>query len=453
MLPQHTLNSPEGALTLWVLPIVDLAPAQRLDQHRKSNPFSDRYVFLTDREAVQDTHAAAFALFFERYWHPVLMAKWVMGDAFMGLWSERPGAIAMANHFEMPRDTWMSMGVTWNHDAGRYRVYANGILIAAENTFPHAPSVHEPCGPELYGGTPSVAFGACGFYNTELDPSAVQRIFEATAPEESRSSLLRLKRVYEGSELAAADWSAEEGFEDALNLSLKDPADYGHFFNQGCATAVDFQAEGLRIHTPGLERFFKTRTDAEGETDMARMYLWTRRVFEGDLHVSVEFQLLNHGGLALLMVQAAGMNGEDFLADYPLRTNGAMRCVCWEDICNYHWEFYREMLDTRNDLVSHAMLKNPWYKPMTFQMEPRRWELNRWYRLEFLQTGNRLRGSIDGIQVIDVTDSSFENNGPVFRHGHIALRCMMRTDLMFRNLHIRTRKPYASTEISCEGLI
>jgi hypothetical protein len=100
------------------------------------------------------------------------------------------------------------------------------------------------------------------------------------------------------------------------------------------------------------------------------------------------------------------------------------------------------MCDVRNDLVSHAMLKNPWYRPMAFQVEDRRWELDRWYRCDYLQEGARIRGSIDGVQVIDTTDTGFDNNGPVFRHGRIALRCMMRTDMTFRNLVVRARSEF-----------
>ncbi len=144
------------------------------------------------------------------------------------------------------------------------------------------------------------------------------------------------------------------------------------------------------------------------------------------------------------MLQAAGMQGEDFLNDYPLRSDGSMRVVTAEDVRNYHWEFYREMFDTRNDLVSHAVIKNPWLCPVAFQIENRRWELDRWYRVTFLQEGNRLHGAIDDVTVFDTTDSGLTNNGPIMRQGHIALRVMMRSDITFRNLEISNRPNYAS---------
>jgi len=176
--------------------------------------------------------------------------------------------------------------------------------------------------------------------------------------------------------------------------------------------------------------------------DMTRMYLWTREIFEGDLAVSFEFKLHAPGGLCLLMTQAAGMQGEDFLRDYPLRVNGSMATVCWEDVRNYHWEFYRDMVDVPNHLVSHACLKNPWFKPVSYQNENRHWECDRWYRLDYVQEGARLRGAIDGVTVMDATDDAFNNNGPILLNGRIALRCMMRIDMTFRNLTVWNRSRF-----------
>jgi hypothetical protein len=101
------------------------------------------------------------------------------------------------------------------------------------------------------------------------------------------------------------------------------------------------------------------------------------------------------------------------------------------------------MFDTRNDLVSHAVIKNPWHCPVAFQIENRHWELDRWYRVTFLQEESRLRGAIDNVTVFDTTDNGLTNNGPVMRQGRIALRVMMRSDITFRNLEISNRPNYA----------
>jgi len=70
-----------------------------------------------------------------------------------------------------------------------------------------------------------------------------------------------------------------------------------------------------------------------------------------------------------------------------------------------------------------------------------------WYRLDYVQEGERLRGAIDGVTVMDVIDDGFSNNGPVLLNGRIALRCMMRTDMTFRDLAVWNR-PHFKTVLS-----
>jgi hypothetical protein len=444
-LPEHTINAPRGTLCLWMMPLDDLHPAQRLPQHAQSNPHYDRFVLLSDREAVHDFEAARFSLMYWTNWHPVFAAKFVEGGWSDMYWGKR-GAVAAAGHLHLPRLLWHHIAVTWDREESDYRLYLNGILVGAHDTTEPQPLRHEPCAPVLYLGNPALAFSTVTFYDRLLPQQELRRIFSAEATHVDEEFQSELEKTYEGRDLPPFSFTPDESWNKRLDLSLSDPDHFLHFFYQG-GPATQFTDEGLRITTPSMQECLARRRKKGDETiDMARMYLWTRRMFEGDLHVSLEFQLRAHGGLCLLMTQAAGMQREDFLADYFLRSNGAMRCVCWEDIRNYHWEFYREMTDVRNDLVSHACLKNPWYRPMSFQIEPRRWELDRWYRLEYLQEGARIRGAIDGVTVMDVTDNPTDNNGPILLNGHVAIRCMMRTDLLLRNLQIHDRPAITSRE-------
>jgi hypothetical protein len=236
----------------------------------------------------------------------------------------------------------------------------------------------------------------------------------------------------------AAEWNEQ------LCLPLNQPEDLEQFYQQGSATSARITPEGLRVTTPPLEELYRYRLNDEYAEieDTTRMYLWTNRVFEGDLYVRFEFKVLQRGGLCLLMTNAAGMQGEDFLREYPLRTNGLMRTVCWEDVRNYHWEFFRDILEARNDLPTHVMAKNPWYRPIAFRTEDRPWNLEVWHTLEYLQVGGRITGAIDGRAVVETEDRPFENSGPILRNGRICLRCMMRTDMLFRNLVVRTNRDF-----------
>ncbi|MDR1283352.1 MAG: DUF1961 family protein, partial [Opitutaceae bacterium] len=436
MLPRHTADKPRGTATLWVLPLQELFPATQLPAHRRSNPFFNRFVFLSDREAVQEVEAANFTLLYETRWYPGFLAKFGQGTINQSKFPADHTASALAGFLSMPALVWQHLAVTWDHEAGVYQLFSDGVLVGhSDVTVSHPP--HDAPAPALYFGNLAIVTGEIAFYDQVLAPAQLRALFDsglektpASAPA-SRAARTAMEKMYEGRDLPALDWrpgggenAAPAGWARQLALPLRDYADYAHFFHQGGGPTVRFGPDGLRVTTPGLDEYVRreAKTATGDVLDMTRMYLWTRRVFEGDLYVSVHFQLHAHGGLALLMTQAAGMQGEDFLADYPLRSTGSMSVVHMEDVRNYHWEFYREMTDTRNDLVSHAVIKNPWLRPVAFQIENRQWETGRWYRLEYLQQGARLRGAIDGVTVFDATDTGFENNGPVLRHGHVALR-------------------------------
>ncbi len=456
MLPHHTAANLRGTATLWVLPLQDFFPATQLPAHRRSNPFFDRFVLLSDREAVQEIEAANFAFLYHSGWHPVFVAKFAQGTVHQGAFGHKHTACSMAGFFSMPALVWHQLATTWDHDAGVYRIFADGVLVGHSDMTIENPPYDAPA-PALYFGNPALATGEIAFYDQPLNAAQLRALFErglaqtpAAAPT-ARAARAVLEKTYEGRDLPKFDWRPDDtvraaGWARPLALPLRDYADYEHFFHQGGGPTVRFTPDGLRITTPGFEEFARrgSKTVTGDELDMTRMYLWTRRVFEGDIYVRIDFKLHTSGGLALLMTQAAGMQGEDFLADYPLRSTGSMSVVHKEDVRNYHWEFYREMTDTRNDLVSHAVLKNPWLRPMAFQIENRRWEIDRWYRLEFLQQGERIRGAIDGVTVFDATDSGFDNNGPVLRQGRVALRAMMRTDMTFRDLEIWTKSDFTS---------
>lgn len=451
---RHTLNSPRGSLTLWVAPLDDIGVAPHHAHHARSNPAADKFTFLSDREALPEVECAHFALYYHTWWHPGFIAKWGRGSYLESCFNLQQKPTAATGHFSFHRGHWYHLALTWDRPAGDYRLYANGVLIGTHDTT--APRLHDdPCGPTLYLGNPALAFSELEFYDEKLPPETIRSLHagQATRPYPELSA--ELARTYEGTDLPrfTPPGSDDGDWRTRLELSLREREHYERFFLQGCGTAVHFTPDGFRIRTPDFEQSARlggigSVNKFDTSRDLSRLYLWTREVFEGDLHVSFEFCLHAHGGLALLMTQASGMQREDFIEDYPLRVNGSMSTVFGEDVRNYHWEFYREMCDTRNDLVSHGLMKNPWYRPLGFQIEPRTWETDRWYRLDWLQEGALLRAAIDGVEVLRATDNPADNNGSIFTAGRIALRCMMRTDLTVRHLRIRNR-PHFSTSTLC----
>jgi Domain of unknown function (DUF1961)/Concanavalin A-like lectin/glucanases superfamily len=447
-IPEHTVAQPQGSLTLWVAALDDVDAAPHHAHHARSNPRADTFALLSDREALPEVEVAHFALYYQTWWHPGFIAKWGRGSYLDASFSLQQRPTAATGHFAFQRGHWYQLALTWDRPAGHYQMYANGVLIASHDIM--APRLHDdPCGPTLYLGNPAFAFSDLAFYDTVLDPEAVRRLHAEQATAAYPELTAELSATYEGQGLQPLAWQPDASWTTALELSLRERADYERFFLQGCGTALSFTDEGFHIRTPD----FQTSAQLGGvgavnkfdtSKDMSRLYLWSRQVFEGDLHVSLYFRINSPGGLALLMTQASGMQREDFLDDYALRVNGSMATVFGEDVRNYHWEYFRQMCDTRNDRVTHGLMKNPWYRPLGFQVEDRQWDTGRWYRLDWLQEGARLRGAIDGVTVLDATDSPRDNNGSVFTAGRIALRFMMRTDMTVRDLRVLNRPPFKS---------
>jgi hypothetical protein len=169
------------------------------------------------------------------------------------------------------------------------------------------------------------------------------------------------------------------------------------------------------------------------------MYLWSRKVFERDLYIACDFMPLRRGGLSILIPRASGMQGEDFMADYPPRTSGSMQTIHTSDVRLYHWEFFREMDDVRNEVPTHALVKWPWEIVLAGGVAGEPFRFGEWNRIEYLQVDDHIQGAVNGEIVLDGRDEPYSGKGPVLRHGRFALRCMIRTDIRLRNLVVRTR--------------
>ncbi|MFN6017260.1 MAG: DUF1961 family protein, partial [Verrucomicrobiota bacterium] len=249
-------------------------------------------------------------------------------------------------------------------------------------------------------------------------------------------------RIHSGKSLSAFDWKASADWSERLNLPLNRDEDFARFYVQGMTEAPSVTPEGIRVRTSAIHKSELKQPEnwnSEEVWDPTQVYLWLEDYFTGDFAVEYEFKSLQKHGLSLLMMRAAGLHGEDFLKSHPRRVSGAMRAVCWENIRNYHWEYYRQMEDCRNDTASHVLVKNPYLHPIAYQDAPESLKVGEWHRLQFVHEGNRLRGAIDGVQVLDVVDDPFSGFGPVMRSGTLAIRCMWDSDIVFRNLKVWTK--------------
>lgn len=438
----HTIDAPAGTIVIDTFFLEDLATAQRAPHMGLHNPNFDTYPIFAGASRPEDLPGSTFFWGWQSHWHPQYLAKWFSGKIYPDAFCEPQKAFVSANHFNFSAYEWYQLALSWNHTDRRARLHVNGILVGVEDQFAedwHASQLNEP----VSVGNSAMVFGRIAMFDSELDERSIERHYADSELPRNEATLRSLRRVYCGEGLPALNEHLDHSWEIAESLSLSSPDTLKHFYVQGCQNAVSIGREGMNVVTP-REPPGHTNDEAEGRK---HVYLWLDRFFEGEIHCSLEFQVLRRGGLSLLMLQSTGMQREDFMFDYPRRTTGTMRMVYGEDVRNYHWEFYREMNDTRNDVASCALLKNPYAWPLGFGTLSHPLETNTWHRVDFHQEGRSLRCAINGVQMIHAVDNPKANNGPVYRAGRIALRCMTRTEMRFRNLKVHTRAPFQTGHI------
>jgi hypothetical protein len=214
--------------------------------------------------------------------------------------------------------------------------------------------------------------------------------------------------------------------------SFTKAGDLEGWIQQGCLQDL-FRMREKRVTPEGL--LLETPTETSNES---RVYLWSPRNFEGDIAVQFEFRPERDNGLALVVIQASGMQREDFITDQPPRTTGSMATIIADRVRNYHWEFFRRYNFNLRNGFTQILAKNPWERPMGMSSLPII-ELKEFHRLQFVQEGRRLRGTIDGQLVFDAMDDPFVNSGPVYSFGRIGIPLMYNTRMTFRKLQVWNR--------------
>ncbi|MEX0653740.1 MAG: DUF1961 family protein [Phycisphaeraceae bacterium] len=432
----HTVAGKRGALSLWVLPLEDLSPVAPMPHLRELEPDWGCYPLLSDHPQMRDRSQARFHLRYTSDWWRNLTVQF-HDKQLIGY-----NAIIAPDHFRFRRHRWHMIAVTWDKPASQYRLYVNGVLVAAENPFLAMPA--ETAGQTIYAGNPAFALSGLSFYDRPLGAEPVAALYAAERTADDADLVAQLRHQHTGKGLPHFDWSPDGAWQRQLERTFTQPGDLEGFWIQGQEDSASITPEGLLVDTaPGDSQRHGLRHNK------VEMYLWSERVFEGEVALEVDFKLLKPNGLALVMVHAAGMQREDFMADYPRRSDGSMKMVCWENVRNYHWEFYRETDNTRADLATHLLVKNPWMMGLAYQAQPQRLVQDVWHTLRLVQEGGRLRGAIDGMQVFDVRDRADINTGPIYDFGRIALRCKFKTKMLYRNLRVWTRRlPYRRSPIT-----
>jgi hypothetical protein len=430
-LPGHNLNEPRGTLCMWAMAMEDLCTWSKPGSIDKFEPDWTGHTLLADRAPQRQWKQASFAWVWDAAWYPQYFAKFYKGGIYDNAPAE-PMGLVMAAHWIVHRRHWYHLALTWDKPASDYRLYVNGVLIATSNRFQQLGA--ETIAPTLFGGHPCWAMSDLRGWNEALPAGQILSLQQAQATAPSAEIDDALRRTYCNEPAIAFDWRPDENWQTSLQTPLNRPEDLKLFYVQGCPSAPSITERGLEIKTP----LVKVRS-AEG-LDMAQVYLWTWQAFEGDVAVEFEFMPLRENGLSLLCIQASGMQREDFMADHPLRATGSMEVAYNENVRNYHFEFFREMDDCRNDVASFALVKEPWQHPLAYTCFPHRLAQGQWHRFQFVQHDGRIRAAVDGRLLFDITEDPFGGQGPILQSGHLGIRCMYKSHMAYRNLRILNRR-------------
>ncbi|WP_254560022.1 DUF1961 family protein [Dyadobacter diqingensis] len=441
-LKAHTMKEKRGTVSMWVMSLEDLGTSGGKSTMAKSNPYWQTYPLLSDCPDPQNVVRANFKMVWMNAWHPNLIALFGKDKFYENAFNLPHKALVAVSHFSFKSRKWYNFALTWDYDKDEYRLYLNGISIGKEDQFRKQKFHRDSINTSLYIGNPTFCYSDIKFYNTNLTEKEVYGVFRKEVTRFDLPLEEELQHTYAGKKIKPFQWKIDESWTSKLNLSLTKSADIDSFYVQGKPVQVEITREGLLIETIDKEM--------NAAVLDSQMYVWTKKPFEGDLYVEYEYKSLRPGGLSLLLTQASGMNREDFMADYPLRTSGRMTMIYGEDVRSYHWEYYREMADMRNDLDNSAFMKQPWNYPLAFATRNVPLAKDTWHKLQFLQIDNKLVGAIDGVIMFECTDDGFTNNGPVLDFGRIAIRCMLRSKMVFRNLKVYNKEKI-KTEKSIDG--
>jgi len=431
-LGNHNLNNPKGTVVLWFFALEDLAASFVTDNMKIHNPDMGNYTFLSDYPNQKEYPNANF--YFGWFRENELRAQFFKGHLHPTAFDPPFKAYVQAvpfNYFE--KYQWYQLAFTWDVTQKDMQLYVNGILLGTSDRF-NKDFHRDIVEPVLYSGTPAICQGEINFYDDIISSKDIYDNYRTTATDYDADFEKKLRHLFLGENLADFTFVPDNDWIKKMDLSFKEPSHIDDFYIQGEVGSVKptGHPEGLLIETPPVSFEKKNRNQ--------QVYIWTNQVFEGNLYVEFEWMTLKSNGLALLMVNASGMAREKFMEDYPKRTSGQMWMVYKEDVRSYHWEFFREQHDTRNDIGTSFSRKNPFFFRNGFGSFDKPYMPLEWHKAQILVIDGKVTAAIDGKITMEFTDDSRTNTGCILNTGNIAIRCMLNSKMVFRNLKVYNEK-------------
>ncbi len=412
-------QSDRGTVSFWMSPLENIDKAPDVGS-------SLIYPFISDGFPPSSVDRCSFSFYYQGTHYPRVIARFTDGS----FWRQMDFGIApfvYAEALPLHKDQWYYFVMTWDKSAETLVMYINGELVGHNFSAEAFKQVKN----KIFIGNPLMVISRLKIQPELLSREEIQREYRSIRPETNWISDNTVQAIVVPQNNSVLDFHLDNSWEKAYECSFTNKTDLDAWiFQTGDIYKDKFKLEvtdaGLLWETPNI-----IHTESRG-------YLWCPVVIEGDQCIEFEFQLLSPKGLALLIMNASGLQGEDIIKDQGLRKTGSMNDMN-SNYRNYHWEYVRRVEAMRTDVETQYVNKNPWGKTLYVGCIPRI-EQNRWIKIRFIKIGNKLCGSLNGKTVFEVEDNAYANNGPVLNAGRVVLRQMYNTSMIYRNFVIYRKK-------------
>ncbi len=408
------LNSEKGTVSFWMSPLEDMAKSYPAG----NSPQLMSYPLLSDKFPPREADNCNFSVYYMGAWYPRVIGRFTQG----GIWKHMDYGLApfvYAEDLPLQKGQWYQLTITWNKPDETLILYINGQMMG-HNYF--AKNFMNTEG-RLYIGNPLMVVSQLKILGNALTSDQIKQEYLSLRPKRNELADEMIQKISTLQKLAP-EMKLDNSWKKIYECKFNQPSDLDAWkFQTG-----DLFYDKFKLEVANGELYWETPDTIHTQS---RSYLWCPVILEGDCYVEYEFQVVSPKGLALLIMYASGIQGEDVIVDHGLKKSGSMDDML-SSYRNYHWEYVRRVEAMRTDVETQYVSKNPWGKSLYIGCVPR-FEQNRWYKIRLVKVGNLLHGSLDGKTVFDLTDNAYDNNGPVFNSGRVVLRQMYHTAMRYRN--------------------
>ncbi|MEI7527262.1 MAG: DUF1961 family protein, partial [Mariniphaga sp.] len=414
----NALQVDRGTVSIWMSPLENMGLSSR-------SGLNTIFPLISDNYPPGEVDSCNFSVYYQGP-YPSLIARFT-DDGFWKQMDYGLAPFAYAESLPLQKGQWYHIVVTWDKAKETIIMYINGEFVGHNFLAKNFKLGNN----KIYIGNPLMVLSGLKIQTELLSREDVKKEYLSMRPATNQPSDNTVRKIVIPRNKPALNVHLDDSWEKVFECSFTNKSDLDAWTLQ---TGNKFRDQ-FKLEITGNGLYWKTPDMVDTES---RGYLWCPVKIEGDQWIEFEFQLISPKGLALLIMCASGMQGEDIIEDHGLRKTGSMSDMLG-NYRNYHWEYVRRVEAMRTDVETQYVNKNPWGKSLYVGCFPRH-EQNRWIKIRFIKIGSNLYGSFDGKTVFEVEDNAYDNNGPVLNSGRVVLRQMYNTAMLYRNFVIYQRK-------------